>query len=340
MKGQKKRVETAFNREEIQLEARRLEKKLGRVGYSLSDCALIAPETLAIRKLKEKNNAIVLAHNYQRPEILFGIADVTGDSLELAKTAKTSNARVIVLCGVRFMAETAKVLNPEKIVLLPEKKAGCSLAESIKAEDVREIKKKHPGIPVVCYVNTGADVKAESDVCCTSSNAARIIRAMPGESVIFIPDVLMAKNLAKQTGKNIISWEGKCIVHDAFTPQQVAEFRKIHPKLRVLAHTECLPSVVALADYAGGTTGMIKYIEDSGSDEFLVVTECGMNDLLREKFPEKKFLTPCTLCPYMKSITLENARKSLETMQERIEIPEETAERARKSLEKMLELSA
>ncbi|VVB99523.1 Quinolinate synthase A [uncultured archaeon] len=288
--------------------------------------------------MKKQKNAVILCHNYQRPEILLGIADFAGDSYGLSVEARKTDADVIAFCGVHFMAETAKILNPQKKVLIPSLEAGCSLAESITAKDVRQLKSEHPGVPAVCYVNTSAEVKAECDVCCTSANALKVIEAMPGNEVIFVPDKFMAANLQARAKKKIIAWSGKCIVHDSFSAEQVLEYRHSYPGLKVLAHTECLPEVVSLADMAGGTTDMINYIAASKEKRFLIATECGMSDLLRERFPDKEFITPCSICPYMKKITLENVLEALEKEMFEVKVPENVREKAKKALDRMIEI--
>ncbi len=320
-------------------ETQRLYYRLRELGWSLSDCSAYAPLTLEINELKKKKNAVILAHSYQTPDIVYGVADFTGDSFALAQEAAKTSASAIVFAGVRFMAETAKILNPGKTVLLPSHEAGCSLAESITAGDVRELKREHPGVPVVCYVNTSAEVKSESDACCTSSNALRIINALPGKEVIFIPDEFMAKNLAAQTSKRIISWKGKCVVHEAFNSSQLQAVRLAHPHAKILVHTECPPDVVRGADLAGGTSDMIKFVKNSDAREFMLVTECGLTDRLRVEVPGKKIVG--TLCPYMKKITLRNIRQALAspTQEQVIEIPEDVRLKAKQALDKMFELS-
>jgi len=324
---------------EMLAEAKRLHENLRHLGYSINDCLPFAPYTLRINELKKRKNAVILAHNYQRPEILFGIADFKGDSLALSKNALSTEAELIVFCGVHFMAETAKILNPEKKVLLPDLRAGCSLDESITAADVRSLKAKHPGIPVVTYVNTSAAVKAESDVICTSANALKVIEALPDKKVIFIPDEFMAKNLAKVSTKEIISWNGKCIVHESFTGKQVDEYRSAYPGLKVLSHLECPPEVIERSDLVGGTSDMSKYIEKSNEKQFMLVTECGMSDMLKVQHPEKDFIVPCSICPHMKRINLENVLEVLEKETNEITVPKETAIKARKALDRMLKLT-
>ncbi len=317
-------------------EARRLHSKMRHLDYSLSESLAFAPFTLRINELKRQKKAVILAHNYQRPEILFGIADFVGDSYGLSVEAKKTNADIILFCGVKFMAETAKILNPHKKVLIPSLEAGCSLAESITVQDVRELKAKHPNAPVVSYVNTYADIKAESDACCTSANALKVIEAMPGNEVIFLPDVYMAKNLQKLTKKKLHYWSGKCIVHDTFTREQVLEYRRAYPDIKVLSHLECTSSVIGVSDMAGGTSDMYNYIKNNSAKRFMLVTECGMSDLLRARFPEKEFITPCSVCPYMKKINIENVLWALESGKFEVKVPDETRAKAQRALERMI----
>jgi len=323
---------------EILEEAKRLHEKLKNLEYSLNECMFFAPLTLRINKLKKKKNAVILAHNYQRPEILFGIADFTGDSFALSKNAKETNADIILFCGVQFMAETAKILNPNKKVLIPSLEAGCSLADDISAKDVKALKEKHPNVPVVTYINTSAEVKAESDVICTSANALKVIEAMPEDEVIFVPDMFMAQNLQNRTKKKIHYWEGKCIVHEQFTPGQVLEYKNQYPGMKVLAHLECTPEVIELADLSGGTSDMYNYVKNSDAEKFMLVTECGMSDLVRGRFPEKQFINPCSVCPYMKKINLENTLESLEKEKFEVKVPEEISKKAQKALDRMIEI--
>ncbi|MCH7902722.1 quinolinate synthase NadA [archaeon] len=323
---------------EILDEAKRIHENMRHLEYSLNDCMFFAPLTLKINKLKKEKNAVILAHSYQRPEILFGIADHTGDSYGLSIEAKKTQADIILFCGVHFMAETAKILNPNKKVLIPSLDAGCSLAESINAKDVREMKAKHPGVKVVTYINTSAEVKAESDVICTSANALKVIEAMPGSEVIFLPDKFMGQNLQKQTKKKIHYWNGTCIVHEIFTAEQINEYKNQYPDMKVLAHLECTPDVVELADLAGGTGDMYNYIKESSAKRFMLVTECGMSDLLRARFPEKDFINPCSVCPYMKTIHLDNTLEALEQEKFEIKIESEIQEKAKISIDKMIEI--
>jgi quinolinate synthase len=325
----------------IEAEALRLHGKLSIVGWGLLECRLIAPLTLEINQLKQEMNAVVLAHSYQTPDIIYGIADHVSDSLALSQAAASTDADVIVFCGVRFMAETAKILSPHKRVLLPAPDAGCSLADGITADDVRALKARYPGVPVVAYVNTSAEVKAEADACCTSANTLAVVDALPGERVIFVPDKYMAANLRPLTKKEIIGWDGACIVHEEFGPAEVAAFRSQYPGAALLAHTECKPSVVALADMAGSTSGMEKYIaQHPETKSFMLVTECGMTDKLKVQYPDRQFVGSCVICPFMKRVEL---RKVLQAMtqpepQQVVEIAPETISRARKAIEVMIEI--
>ncbi|MDO8428769.1 MAG: quinolinate synthase NadA [Candidatus Diapherotrites archaeon] len=326
--------------DEIQQEAVRLHSKMNLLGYGLNDCLLLAPLTLEINRLKQEKNAVILAHNYQLPEIVFGIADFVGDSLELSRKAKETQAKRIVFCGVHFMAETAKIVNPEKQVLLPALDAGCSLAESITGQDVRNLRKQYPNAAFVCYVNTSAEVKAECDVCCTSANSVKIIQALPQKQIVYLPDQYMAANLAKLIPeKEIIAWNGLCIVHETFTEHQLVQYKKIYPNAKILAHLECKQEVVQQADLVGGTSDMTKYVQQSSANEFVIVTECGMSDVLREKFPAKQFITPCSICPHMKKINLENVLKTLKEEKNEITVPEIIRLRALNTLNKMFELT-
>ena len=297
---------------------------------------LYAPYIAAILDLKERRNAQILAHHYQTPEIYHCVADVVGDSLALAQTAAASEADVLVMCGVHFMAETAKLLNPEKIVLLPSLEAGCSLAESITAADVRRLRERHPGVPVVTYVNTSADVKAESDVCCTSANAVRVVESLGVPRVIFLPDEYLAHYVATKTSVEIISWKGHCEVHERFTARDIASIREGHPGTTVLAHPECPPDVLQAADFVGSTTAMIGYVAEQRPSSVAMVTECSMSDNVAARFPEIAFVRPCNLCPHMKRITLPGIQATLENLSPRIEIPQQIAARARRAVERMV----
>jgi len=310
-----------------------------RTGYTNLDP--LADTHSEIRALKRERNAVILAHNYQRPEI-FPVADFVGDSLELARQATRVEAETIVFCGVHFMAETAKILNPARRVLLPDLRAGCSLADSVTADDLAarkaELRALHPDLAVVGYVNTSAEVKAECDACCTSSNAVRIVEALPSEHILFVPDRNLAGYVQSQTTKSIIAWDGNCYVHHQITPEQIAAVRRKLPHVRVLAHPECRADVLALADAVLSTSGMVRYAKESPEREFLIVTECGLSDRLLLEVPEKKFYKACKLCQYMKMITLEGTRDALRDLTPEITIPEDVRLRAAAALERMLEL--
>ncbi len=290
----------------------------------------------AILRLKRERRAVILAHNYQTPEIFHCVADIVGDSLALARRATDVDADVIVLAGVHFMAETAKLLNPGRTVLIPDARAGCSLAESITAADVRALRLAHPGVPVVTYVNTSAAVKAESDICCTSGNARRVVESLGAPRVIMIPDEYLAQNIARETGVEIITWAGHCEVHERFTPAQIRELRAAHPGVTVLAHPECPPAVVAEADFSGSTAMMEEYVQSHAPRQIVLVTECSMSDNLAVRHPEVDFIRPCNLCPHMKRITLAGIRRSLETMTTEVVIEPALAGRARLAVERML----
>ncbi len=293
----------------------------------------------AILRLKRERNAVILAHNYQTPEIFHCVSDIVGDSLLLAREAAKSDAPVIVVAGVHFMGETAKLLNPDRKVLVPDHRAGCSLAESITAADVRALRAKHPGVPIVTYVNTSAAVKAESDICCTSGNAVRIVESLGVPEVIMLPDEYLALNIARQTGVRIITWHGHCEVHERFTPQEVSDFRVAHPGVVVLAHPECPPGVVDEADFAGSTAHMSDYVAREKPASVLLLTECSMSDNVAASNPGTRFVRPCNLCPHMKRITLGNIRASLETLSGEIVIDPAVAAPARWAVERMLEVA-
>jgi quinolinate synthase len=299
---------------------------------------VLAEDIAAILKLKREKNAVVLAHNYQTPDIFHTVADIVGDSLALAREAARTDADIIVLAGVHFMAETAKLLNPEKTVLIPDMKAGCSLAESITAADVRLLRAKHPGVPIVTYVNTSAAVKAESDICCTSGNAKKIVEALGVPEVIMIPDEYLARNIAAQTKVKIIAWKGHCEVHERFTAGDVQEMRANYPGVIVLAHPECPPEVVAECDFTGSTAAMADYVGQKRPARVVLLTECSMSDNVAVQYPDLDFVRPCNLCPHMKRITLGNIRHALETMSHEVAVPPEIASPARRSVERMLEL--
>jgi quinolinate synthase len=297
-----------------------------------------APYIAAIQELKRQRQAVILAHNYQTPEIFHGVADITGDSLTLAQRAAETEADVIVLCGVHFMAETAKLLNPEKTVLIPDLQAGCSLASSITAADVQAMRQQYPEVPVVTYVNTSAEVKAESDLCCTSANAVQAVESLGVERVIFLPDEYLAKYVASQTDVEIILWQGHCEVHERFSAEDLRLFREESPELTILAHPECPPDVLAEADYVGSTSGMVRHLDRIRPRHVVLVTECSMSDNVAVEFPDIEFVRPCNLCPHMKRITLPKILRSLETMQFEVTVDAEVAQRARQAVERMVAL--
>ncbi|CAO3455455.1 quinolinate synthase NadA [Azospirillum argentinense] len=295
-----------------------------------------APLVHEINRLKRERNAVILAHNYQTPEIFHGVADIVGDSLALAARATETDADVIVLAGVHFMAETAKLLNPAKTVLIPDTGAGCSLAESITAADVRLLRERYPGVPVVAYVNTSADVKAEVDICCTSGNAVEVVESLGAPRVIMLPDEYLAKYVATQTSVEIIAWKGHCEVHERFTGDEIREFRGRFDELVVIAHPECPPDVLEAADFVGSTARMVDFVTDRRPPRVLMVTECSMSDNIAAAAPETEFVRPCNLCPHMKKITLANILDSLRTLEPQVTIAPEVADRARRSVERML----
>jgi quinolinate synthase len=298
-----------------------------------------APYVDAINRLKVERKAVILAHNYQTPEIFHGVADLTGDSLALAKEASKTPAEVIVLCGVHFMAETAKVLNPEKTVLIPDLLAGCSLASSITAADVRELRRRHRGAPVVTYVNTSAEVKAESDVCCTSANAIDIVKSLNSRRVIFLPDEFLGRHVAAHTDVEIILWQGHCEVHERFTAEDLRSYRSQYDDLVILAHPECPPDVLAEADFIGSTAGMIRRVAERQPRRAMLVTECSMSDNVSVEYPQIEFIRPCNLCPHMKQITLPKILRTLQTMTHEVNVPRSIAARARQAVQRMLDLT-
>lgn len=298
--------------------------------------ALFRRDIDAIAELKRRRNAVVLAHNYQSPEIFHGVADVVGDSLHLARKAVEVDADVIVMAGVHFMAETVKLLNPGKTVLIPDPTAGCSLAESITPADVMALRAAHPGVPVVTYVNTSAAVKAASDICCTSGNARKVVEALGVPKVIMIPDEYLAENIARETDVEIITWKGHCEVHERFTPDDIGEIRAAHPGVVVLAHPECPPEVVLAADFAGSTAMMADYIDEAHPKQVALITECSMSDNLAVQHPEIAFVRPCNLCPHMKKITLAGIRVALEENRTEVTVDPEVAAAARRAVERML----
>ncbi|MDQ2872473.1 MAG: quinolinate synthase NadA [Candidatus Eremiobacteraeota bacterium] len=298
-----------------------------------------APYVAAINKLKREKNAVILAHNYQVPEIFHTVADIVGDSLGLAIEAGKTSADIIVMCGVHFMAETAKLVSPQKTVLVPDLRAGCSLAESITGADVRLMREKYPGVPVVTYVNTSADVKAESDVCVTSGNALKIVNALGVDRVIFLPDEYLAKYVASQTSVEIIAWKGHCEVHERFTARDIQRYREDDPTLVVLAHPECPPEVLAEADFVGSTQGMIDYVGTASPARVVMITECSMASNVAANFPQIDFVRPCNLCPHMKRNTLPKVLHSLQTMQYEVTVDPQIARRAKAAVDRMLEYS-
>jgi quinolinate synthetase complex, A subunit len=305
-----------------------------------AEWATMADDVEAILRLKAERNAVILAHNYMRPEIFHGVADIVGDSLALAREATAVDADVIVLAGVHFMAETAKLLNPAKTVLIPDLRSGCSLAESITVEDVRALRAAHPGVPVVTYVNTSAAVKAESDICCTSGNAVKVIESLGVPKVIMIPDRFLAANVARQTGVEVIVHPGACEVHERFTPLDIAQIRTDYPGVTVLAHPECPPEVVDAADYAGSTAQMVDFVDAKAPQRVALITECSMSDNVAQLYPDIDFVRPCNLCPHMKRNTLGSIRHALETMTNEVTVPADVAEAARRSVERMLAIGA
>ncbi len=297
-----------------------------------------APYIAAINALKRERNAVILGHNYQTPEIFHCVTDFVGDSLGLARQAVESDADIIVLCGVHFMAETAKLLNPEKTVLISDLEAGCSLAASITGADVRLLRERYPGTPVVSYVNTSAEVKAETDICCTSSNALEVVESLGVERVIFLPDEFLAHYVAGQTDVSIVSWKGRCEVHERFTAAELRELRRGHDDIVILAHPECPPDVIEEADFVGSTSAMIGYVGDKRPTRVVMITECSMSDNVAVEFPEVDFVRPCNLCPHMKRITLPKILASLQTLTHAITIDADIVAPARRSVERMLEL--
>src|SRR5262245_2527967 len=298
-----------------------------------------APYIHAINELKRSRNAVVLAHNYMTPEIFHCVADVVGDSLQLAREASKTDAEIIVQGGVHFMAETSKLLNPDKLVLIPDLKAGCSLAASITGADVRALREAYPGVPVVTYVNTSAEVKAESDICCTSSNAVKVVESLGAKRVIMIPDEYLAKWVQSQTDIEIITWRGHCEVHERFTGDELRAYREADPGVKIIAHPECAPDVLEEADFTGSTSGMIKWVKDHQPSKVLLVTECSMSDNVAVEAPNVEFVRPCNLCPHMKRITLPKILESLVFLKEEVTVDPKVAERARAAVERMINLN-
>ena len=298
------------------------------------------PLIKAINELKEQRNAVILAHNYMTPEIFHCVGDIRGDSLQLAKEAARAEADVIVQAGVHFMAETSKLLNPDKTVLIPDLEAGCSLASSITGADVRALREAYPGVPVVTYVNTSADVKAESDICCTSANAVQIVESLGVPRVLLIPDEYLAKYVQTQTDVEIITWKGRCEVHERFTGEELEAMREADPSLKIIAHPECPPDVIEASDFTGSTSAMINFVKDNRPPKVVLVTECSMSSNVASEVPEVEFVRPCNLCPHMKRITLENIHDALLNMQHEVTVDPEIAGRARRAVERMVELTA
>jgi len=304
---------------------------------------VFAPYVAAINALKREKQAVILAHNYMTPEIFHCVADFVGDSLQLAREAAKTDAKIIVQAGVHFMAETAKILSPHKTVLIPDTQAGCSLAASITGADVRLLRQTYPGLPIITYVNTSAEVKAESDICCTSSNAVDVVESIAAQwgvdTVIMIPDEFLAQNVAKQTAVKIITWKGHCEVHERFTAEDIRTLRAANPGLIVLAHPECPPEVVAEADFAGSTSGMIDYVGKNRPKHVVLMTECSMSDNVAVEYPDVSFVRPCNLCPHMKRITLPKILHALETMTTEVTVAPLIASRARAAVEAMLKVN-
>jgi len=303
-----------------------------------AEIAALAPLIEEIEELKRERNAVVLAHNYMTPDIFHGVADLKGDSLALARMAAESDASVIVMAGVHFMAETAKIVNESRTVLIPDLRAGCSLAESITGADVRLLRERYPGVPVVTYVNTSAEVKAESDICCTSGNAVQVVESLGTDRVIFLPDQYLGKWVATQTDVEMILWEGSCEVHERFTAEELRAYREDRPGIQIIAHPECPPDVLAEADFVGSTSGMINWVKRERPKLVVMVTECSMSDNVAVETPETEFVRPCNLCPHMKRITLANIRDSLRDLKHEVSVDPKVASRARIAVERMLEV--
>ncbi len=302
------------------------------------EIAVIEPLLEQIEALKASRRAVILAHNYMTPDIYHGVADLRGDSLALAQMAAKTDAEVIVMAGVHFMAETAKLANPAKMVLIPDLRAGCSLAESITGADIRLLRQRYPGVPVVTYVNTSAEVKAESDICCTSSNAVAVVESLGTGRVIFLPDQYLGRWVASQTEVDLILWQGSCIVHERFTGDELRAYRKDHPGIKIIAHPECPPDVLAESDFVGSTTGMISWVERNRPRRVVMVTECSMSDNVAAELPDVEFVRPCNLCPHMKRITLQGIADSLRYLRHEVTINPAIAERARRAVTRMLEV--
>ena len=320
--------------QEVQKATDQIYQKISKVMPEI-EWSIHAPYIHRINQLKREKNAIVLAHNYQTPEIYHGIADVAADSLALAIEAAKTKADIIVMAGVHFMAETSKLMSPEKKVLLPDMDAGCSLSASVTGKDVRLLKEKYPGVPVVSYVNTSADVKAETDICCTSANAVKIVESLGVKKVIFLPDDYLAKYVASQTNVEIIAWKGICMVHDQFNEKEINDIRERNPGIKIIAHPECPPEVINASDFAGSTGGMIDYVKNNQPKKVMMVTECSMSDNIQVENPNVEFIRPCNLCPHMKKITLPKILDCLENETGEIVMDKETIEKARVPVERM-----
>ncbi len=301
-----------------------------------AEIAALSPLMEEIEELKKQRNAVVLAHNYMTPDIFHGVSDLKGDSLALARMAADTEADVIVMAGVHFMAETAKIVNERKTVLIPDLGAGCSLADAITGADVRLLRERYPGVPVVTYVNTSADVKAESDICCTSGNAVQVVESLGVDRVIFLPDQYLGRWVATQTDVEIILWEGSCIVHERFTGEELRGYRALNPAIQIIAHPECPPDVLAEADFVGSTARMIDWVRHEQPRQVVMVTECSMSDNVAAESPNTEFIRPCNMCPYMKKITMEGIRDSLRDMRHEVVVEPEIAARARVAVERML----
>ena len=304
------------------------------------EIAALAPVIEEIEELKESRNAVVLAHNYMTPDIYHGVADMKGDSLALARLAKKTDAEVILMAGVHFMAETAKIVNQHKTVLIPDMDAGCSLADAITGADVRLLRERYPGVPVVTYVNTSAEVKAEADICCTSGNAVQVVESLGTDRVIFLPDRFLGQWVAGQTDIDMILWEGSCMVHERFTAEELRVYRDMHPGIQIIAHPECPSDVLEEADFVGSTAGMIQWVKTEQPRQVVMVTECSMSDNVAAESPETEFTQPCNLCPHMKRITLTGIRDSLRDMKHEVIVDPTIAEQASASVERMLEVRA
>ncbi len=299
---------------------------------------VLAPYIFEINKIKKKNDFVILAHNYQTPDIFYGIADVVGDSLGLAIKGSKVKEKNILMCGVHFMAETAKIMSPEKKVYLPDMKAGCSLAESITAEDIRKLKKKYPNVPVVTYVNTSADVKSETDICCTSANAVKVVESLGVDEVIFLPDEYLAKYVSLNTNVKIISWKGKCEVHEKFSKKDILDIKSRYKDLEVVSHPECPPDVIAASDFTGSTGSMINHVKNTKAKNIFLVTECSMSDNVQIENPNINFIKPCNLCPHMKKIELPKILDCLKNYKNEIKIDQDIAKNAKKAISRMIEV--